>query len=365
MGPKTRLKNRIEKSFNKGDVMKFAVGYQLTEHDEEPFVNIVRDYAAHIGEVYFPWIGAASGRAVVNKRRGYVDWTAQNRLESDLKAFRDMGMKLDLLMNANCYGARAVSRHLQAELGSVLEHLEETVGGVDIVTTTSHAIAFTVKEYFPDIEVRASVNMRIGNIEAMSHVADLFDSFYLQRDYQRDIDYVNKVSGWCRENGKGLLLLANSGCLRLCPGQIFHDNMVAHDEEVDEMEKIDGFNPHVCRRLYKNKDKWDAILKSTWIRPEDIHHYENLVPMMKLATRMHSRPRAVLEAYTSGHWRGNLLDLMEPAFSNEFAPYIIDNQRFPENWFEKTSRCGRECGQCDYCRQVLDDVLVNVDEWSR
>ncbi len=342
--------------------MKFAVGYQLAEQDEESFAAVVSDYAGHVGEVYFPWIGAASGRAVLDQRRGYVDWTAQERLEEDLKAFRDMEVKLDLLMNANCYGGRAISRHLQAEVGSVLEHLEETVGGADVVTTTSHAIAYTIQQYFPKTEVRASVNMRIGTTGAMAHVSDLFDSFYLQRDRQRDLEYVKKVSRWCRKHGKGLLLLANSGCLRLCPGQIFHDNLVAHDEEVDEMERIGGFNPHVCRRLYRDKDQWDAVLKSTWIRPEDIQHYEGIVDGVKLATRMHSRPRAVLEAYTSGTWRGNLLDLMEPSFSSEFAPYIIDNSRFPDDWFEKTSRCPGECGQCDYCRNVLEDVLVNVNE---
>ncbi len=344
------------------DVMKFAVGYQLSEHDEEPFVDIVRDYRSHIGEVYFAWVGTASGRAVMDRRRGYIDWTAQNRLESDLKAFREMGLKLDLLLNANCYGARAVSRHLQGEVGSVLEHLQEAVGGVETVTTASPAIAHTVKNYFPDIEVRASVNMRIGAVESMSYVADLFDSFYLQRDHQRDIGYVRGISRWCGQHARGLMMLANSGCLRLCPGQSFHDNMVAHDEEIDEIERMDDFNPHVCWRLYRDRERWPAFLQATWVRPEDIHHYEGLVQVVKLATRMHSNPRAVLEAYTSGRWRGNLLDLMEPSFSTAFAPHIIDNSRFPADWFETTSGCTRDCGTCDYCRRVLDDVLINVHE---
>ncbi len=342
--------------------MNFAVGYQSTESDEENFVDLVADYREHIDEIYFPWFGAASGRAAIGSQRGIVDWQAQHRLEEDLKAFREMGMKLDLLFNANCYGGRAVSQHLQHEVGSTLDYLDSLVDGVDIVTTTSLAVARTVKKYFPGIDVRASVNMKIESPEAMSYVSGLFDSYYLCRDVQRNIEYVKQVREWCDENGKGLCLLANSGCLFRCPGQIFHDNMVAHDAEIDEMKNIENWTPHVCWNLYRQRENWSAILKSTWIRPEDLHHYEGLVDTVKLATRMHSRPRAVLLAYTAGKWRGNLLDLLEPGFARIFAPFIIDNSKFPDDWFDKISSCSHDCRNCAYCRQVLDRVLVDTSE---
>ncbi|MFP4029880.1 MAG: hypothetical protein ACLFWL_19055 [Candidatus Brocadiia bacterium] len=341
--------------------MKFAVGYQLAGDNQESFVDVVRDYAGDIEEVYFPWVNAASGRAMLGTRNGYVDWTAQERLEADLKEFRIMGMKLDLLFNANCYGQRAISRHLQAEVASVLEHLQDVVGGADVVTTTSPAIGHTVQQYFPEVEVRASVNMRIGTVEAMGYVGDLFDSFYLQRDYQRDVRYVREVKDWCVQYGKDLLILANSGCLRLCPGQIFHDNMVAHDAGIDEMDKVDDFLPHVCWREYRDRSNWPSILQATWIRPEDLHHYEGVINTVKLATRMHDRPRAVLDAYTARQWQGNLLNLFEPSFSTAFAPYFIENGRFPDDWFAHTSTCDRRCHRCDYCDQVLENVLVKGD----
>ena len=122
--------------------MKFAVGYQLAEEGEESFVDIVRDYQGHVAEVYFPWLGMASGRSPLTVRRGYVDWAAQERLEQDLRAFRAMGVRLDLLMNANCYGGRAISQHLESEVASVLERLGEVCGGVDTVTTTSAILSW-------------------------------------------------------------------------------------------------------------------------------------------------------------------------------------------------------------------------------
>jgi len=340
--------------------VNFAVGYQQANDETgADFVGIIDDYREAISEVYFAWVGTASGRARLGKQRGIVDWNAQNRLESDLKAIRARNIKLDLLFNANCYGARAVSEHLEHEVRSLLDHLGDVVGGVDIVTTTSLTVARTVKKYFPAIDVRASVNMRIESTEAMGYVSGLFDSFYLCRDVQRDLKYVRQVREWCDENGKDLCLLANSGCLYRCPGQIFHDNMVAHDAEIDQTKNIKNWTPHVCWNLYRKRENWAAILRATWIRPEDLHHYEGLADVVKLATRMHTRPRAVLEAYTCGRWQGNLLDLLEPGFAPIFAPYIIDNTAFPEDWFEKIAACGRDCRRCGYSDQVFERVLVD------
>ena len=82
--------------------MKFAVGYQEPEN-RELFSRIVADYRDHICEVYFALPGSPSGRADY-ARNGSID-----RLEDELTAIRQMGVKLDLLFNANCYGGSAIS----------------------------------------------------------------------------------------------------------------------------------------------------------------------------------------------------------------------------------------------------------------
>ncbi|OGV33511.1 MAG: hypothetical protein A2020_10460 [Lentisphaerae bacterium GWF2_45_14] len=336
--------------------MKFAVGYQVPDNGEG-FCEIVKNYHDSIAELYFAWTGQPSGRAKLGEKRGLIDWTAQERLEYELVEIKKLGVKLDILFNSNCYGAHAVSAKLENEVVSILEHLADTVGGVDIVTTTSLAVARTVKKFFPNIEVRASVNMRIGNVNSMSYVSGLFDSFYIQRDFQRNINYVRDVKQWCSKNGKSLFMLANSGCLFCCPGQSFHDNLVAHDAEIDETKNIENWTPHVCWNLYKKRENWPAILQSTWIRPEDIHNYEGIIPVMKLATRMHSHPRMVIGAYANQSFSGNLLDLFEPGFSSAFSPYYIDNKSFPDDFFEKTSTCSKNCEICKYCADALEKVI--------
>lgn len=340
--------------------MRFAVGYQLAEPGEESFVDIVRDYREHVSEVYFPWIGAASGRSPIGGRNGVIEPEARARFEDDLIALRELGVKLNVLFNANCYGGRGMSRDLEREVVGVLKSLDQLAGGADAITTTSPAIAHIVKQHQPRIDTRASVNMRIGSVEGMQYLADVFDSYHVCRDFNRDLDHLRRLKRWADGAGKRLHLLANSGCLRNCSGQTFHDNLVAHEDDVAQSDNLPGYVPYVCWRLLRHRQNWPVILQATWVRPEDLHHYADLFDEVKLATRLHERPHVVIGAYARGRHEGNLLDLLEPGFGRAVAPHVLDNRRFPGNWFERTSTCGRHCETCGYCAETLDRVLVNV-----
>ncbi|MDD4017731.1 MAG: hypothetical protein PHV28_07270 [Kiritimatiellae bacterium] len=338
--------------------MNFAVGYQHIDGGDA-FSTLVAEHADCVREVYFALPNMVSGRPPLGHAFADSMDDVRSVLEDELQTLRRIGVKLDLLLNANCYGERAVSLSLEKEVRDNIARLETLGCRPEIVTTTSPMIARTVKKYFPDIETRASVNMRIGTVQAMGYIADLFDSFYLQRDLQRNLSHVRQVRAWCDRNNKKLCLLANSGCLRFCPGQIFHDNLIAHSADVEKRENLPDWNPHVCWNLYRNPENFVEILRSTWIRPEDLHLYEGLIDTVKLATRQHANPRMVISAYAEGRFAGNLLDLLEPGLSPAFAPHFIDNSAFPDGWAKHTSVCGHDCDNCNYCRKTLDCVLQN------
>ena len=340
---------------------RFSVGYRQFEHGEDDFITLIKDYHDQVSEVYFAWPGTASGRNALGDCRGGKDWNAQYRLEDDLINLKKMGIKLNLLFNANCYGKYAVSEHLENEVSSILEHLNDVIDCVDSITTTSLTVARTVKNFNQRIDIRASVNMKIDSPPAMELVKGLFDSFCVRRDHQRDPEYLKRLKTWCDENGKKISILVNSGCLYNCPGQTFHDNMVAHDSEIDEVKNIPDWSPFVCWNNLRKPEMRHIVLQSTWIRPEDLHNYDPYVETIKLATRLHSHPRMVLEAYSSGNYHGNLLDLFEPSFSSIFAPYFIDNKTFPENWFNVTSSCGHKCESCNYCSETAGKIFRNSE----
>jgi len=341
--------------------MKYLVGYKLSGADELPFTSIMEPYWDHISEVFFPWVDSPGGRNAIGVQHGWKDWGAQQQLEAEIYEIRRRGVKLDLLFNANCYGGEAISEVLDNRVASIIDRIMEITGGPDVITTASPFIAERVKKRFPGIEVRASVNMWIGTVKAMEYLSDLYDSFYVQREYNRDLEHVKEMSDWCKKNGKKLYMLGNSGCLSFCTGHTFHDNLVAHEQEVSEMRNVENFRPMTCWRYFAKRENWPAFLQNSWVRPEDIHHYEGLVEGVKLATRTHSRPGLVVSSYVRGKFLGNLLDLCEPGFAPVFDSHIIDSTRIPEDFFERTSTCARQCHKCDYCKKVLEKALVRMD----
>jgi len=337
--------------------VRFAVGYQLPDEDEAPFAALVGEFHECIAEVYFPWLDLPSGRSPLVGPDDPGREAARARLERDLVEMRRLRVRLDLLLNASCYGREAYSLALVERVSSVIAHLMDLVG-LDLVTTMSPLIAETVKRRFPGVEVRASVNMRLGTVRSLEYISHLFDSYHVQREFNRDLGRLGELRAWAEANGKRLVMLANSGCLSYCSVQTFHDNLVSHEAEAAEMENVPSETPALCWSYYGERRNWVRFLQNTWVRPEDLHHYEALFPVAKLATRMHANPRRVIHAYAAGRFAGNLPDLFEPGHGPLFAPYGIDNRRFPEDWFERTTTCGQECERCDYCTAVLERVLT-------
>ena len=336
-------------------MLKFSVGYQYS--DKYSFSSIVQNYCDSVEEVYFPWVDSPSGRSVIGGYDGYFDYELQNVLVDELKTIKAMGVKLNLLFNANCYGQEAVSEVMRGKVFSVIDFLAANGIAPDVVTTTSPAIAFMIKNQYSQIELKASVNMKISTIKGMEYVAHLFDSFCVAKECNRDIERLKALKIWAQQNNKKITMLANSGCMRDCSGQIFHDNMVAHEWEIAKQKNID-FMPYMCWNHLKSKNNFASVLQNTWVRPEDIDNYESLVDSVKLATRSHQLPGMVIGAYARRMYYGNLLDLFEPGYSPAFAPYVIDSSKIPQDFWQKTTRCNKNCLDCDYCQKVLDNALV-------
>ena len=339
--------------------MDLAVGYKHVAEGER-FSSVVLSSPA-VKEVYFPWVEEPSGRPKVGYGEDDDAETVCDVLHDELVALKAGGVRLDLLLNANCYGAKAMSRDLEAHIVDIVATLTSWGTKPDIVTAASPFVARTVKRVFPEIETRASVNMRLTTLQAFRYLAPWFDSYYLGRDVQRNLETVKTFSAWCRAHGKKMGILANSGCLRNCPWQTYHDNLIAHSDAALKVLPAKEFNPHLCWTMYRDEANLPEILKATWVRPEDLHRYEGLVDFVKLATRQHGLPRVVIEAYSRGEYSGNLLDLLEPGFTPAFRPTVIDNAAFPPDWFEKSGACVRGCTDCGYCEKVFEQVKRRIE----
>ena len=334
--------------------MKFAAGYQPFLAGEL-FCEMIADYRDKVGEVYFSIPGRPSGRTEPE-----ADPELLEQLFFELAEIKKSGIALDLLLNANCYGADAVSEKFERDIAGTLDRLGKADLLPGIVTTTSPFAAHAVRKHFPGVELRASVNMRLDSTLAMEYLAEEFDSFYIRRDRQRDLETLRRTSEWCRAHGKKLGILANSGCLRNCPYQTFHDNLVAHDAGVRKNANAADFLPHLCWKRLQKRDNWSDFLRASWIRPEDIPLYAPYVDVVKLATRRHAAARMVIAAYTSGSFDGNVLNLTEPCFAGAFAPYVLDNRLLTFDELPKT--CADGCRHCGKCERILEKALRRVGD---
>ncbi len=304
-------------------MLKFSVGYQLFSDDD--FIKEIIKRKNDISEVYFSWGDFPNGRNNQLARRDMSAWEAQAKQIADLESLTEEEIRLNLLLNATCYGKDSQSRAFFEKVGDAIDYINSRFF-LSSITTTSPLIARFVKDNFSSIDVRASVNMCVGTAEGMEYVKDLFDSFYLKRELNRDFSVIRKVKKWCDDSGKKLYALANSGCLNHCPAHTFHDNLVSHESEISVMDNGYEFNG-VCSSFLKNPNNLTKILDCTgFIRPEDTYLYDEFFPAMKLATRVNANPTKILKAYIDNKKHvGSTLDLLEPNHTAVIYPYILEN----------------------------------------
>ena len=299
--------------------MRYTVGLPFTN---DLFLKCILENKEYIDEVYFAWGDFPNGRSNQLLHEDITPWEMQQRQIETLKALSDADLRLNLLFNANCYGKDSQSRAFFHRVGQTVDYIQNHFG-LQSVTTTSPLIAKFIKNNFEGIAVRASVNMEIGTVQGMDYLAEYFDGYYMAREWNRNFERIESLSRWCHENGKRLHLLANSGCLNHCSAHNFHDNLVAHESEIAQMDNAYQFQG-ICREYLKSPKHYESLIKDTsYIRPEDMVKYEPYFASAKLATRVHRNPCMVLNSYIRGRYSGNILELLEPAHS--IYPYVIEN----------------------------------------
>lgn len=332
-----------------GNRRKLAVGW----FHNAPFQEACAVHLARIREVFFAWPGVLSCRPAPE----YTPELRQRMVE-DLAWARAHGIELDTLFNCNCYGERAISPELADFVGRTLREMDAVGLLPETATTTSPFIATILRRDFPQVKIRWSVNLRVHGSVGFECVDELFDSFYVSRERQRDLVYLQGISAWARRQGKGIGLQANSGCLRQCPFQTFHDNLHGHGRLAQsKVGEQFGFSVFRCKTNFA-RGRYEDFLRATWIRPEDMVRYEPLVDVVKIATRRHPDPVKVLDAYATNAYCGNLAELMDPAHA---FPKRFDNDRLGRSALWPSVLACREadsCRHCGRCAALLREVFI-------
>ena len=293
---------------------KLTVGW----FDNMPFIETCAPFAGRIKEVFFAWPGVVASRPM-------DDWTPQRRerIIADLKWARANNIELDAIFNSSCYGDIAMTETLADLVTDKLREMDAQGLAPEHLTTTSPFIATVVRQRFPEIKIRWSINMEISTRLALEYVTDLFDSFYAGREFHRRLDYIAEMSQWAAAHGKEMGIQANPGCLRNCPFHHFHNNLHGHGR-VGQSAAAAKFNftNFLCRTNYE-RGRYADFMRAIWIRPEDLPRYEPYVSIVKLATRRHPHPDKIIAAYANCSYDGDLAEIVDPFYR---FPMIIDNK---------------------------------------
>lgn len=300
--------------------MQYTVGLQKLNTEE--YIQSIIENKEHIYEVYFSWGDFPNGRSNQLIHEYYTPWELQEHQMEILGRLAGEGISFNLLFNANCYGRDSQSRSFFDKIGMTIDFVKRHYG-LQSVTTTSPLIAKFVKNNFAELDVRASVNMEIGTIQGMNYLREYFDSYYIKRECNRDLSQVKILHKWAKAHGKKLFMLANSGCMNFCSAHNFHDNLVAHETEISQVDNAYEFKG-MCKEYLKKEENYSHLITDTnFIRPEDLHVYESYITAVKLATRVNKNPSRILRAYANARYSGNILELLEP--THNIYPYVVEN----------------------------------------
>ena len=254
-------------------------------------------------------------------------------------------------------------------LSAALENLLQTSSINGIVYSDPYflrAFAGCAPEIAARLEAIPSVNCMFDDFDRIdSHLRLIADTGFMQpskivldRSLNRKPHTLRDTIARCRRHFPELKfsLLANEGCLFRCPFKFSHDSHIALANMADDPQGTFRINSELGCISYLDSHPAE-IFKSPFIRPEDLHHYETHIDIIKLCGRTLGPAflKKCISAYIRRRHDGNLLDLFDTL--EWLAPRIfIGNSTIPPDFHTRVTTCDKTCRDCDYCRELLDKI---------
>lgn len=220
------------------------------------------------------------------------------------------GVKLNVVMNGSCQGGREFSSQFKRTITDFALLMEEA--GVDSVTVANPFMIDLIKSKAKSIAIIISSFAEvIEPVKIERFRSRGADRVVLHQNVYRNFEALRRIR---ESTDLELEVIPNQGCLNQCECFISHINIVSHSSIAGEEEiaSFGDFNFPIkrCRRI-RQTDPIEFLM-SCFIRPEDLHIYEELgIDIFKFAGRKSSTDWMlnVFDAYINRNYEGNLFDL--------------------------------------------------------
>ncbi|MCD7811947.1 MAG: U32 family peptidase [Ruminococcus sp.] len=230
---------------------------------------------------------------------------------------RDMGIRFNYLLNPLCLGNRDVLPEEHRKIVAFLDQLYE--GGIRWVTVCSPYLLKIIKNRYADMNITIGLYAFITNLQqAVQWVQMGANEITMSQSYNRNFPALEILLKTLKDEEVNIRLIANNGCLHECPFAVSHGSAASHSSAEQDESSSQYFDYNIINCYNRKINTPDNILASDWIRPEDLHYYEELCDktgnhrlLMKLVERTKSTDFLirVIDAYRTQHYDGNLIDL--------------------------------------------------------
>jgi len=330
--------------------------------------NIVDIASDTVNEIY----GATNDSGFLNGRSSSPMPKIGNRkLSNFLLKCNEGKIHFNYTLNAPWQGIQQFDKIFYDNLYNFLGFLSNI--GVWGITITLPSILMFSKKYFPNLFVTISKFARVNSIQRLRYWEDLgADRVCLDGNITKNLNCIKTIVD---KSSIDVQLLVNDACLPDCPFENCHSIYESiHSHKNEKLPEYKRYFSSLCKyMMYKDLS---LILRSTFIRPEDINAYNNLgVNYFKIVDR--NKPtwwiKRVIKAYLEQSYDSNLGDILSllSSTSNDDhngVPVFIDNKKLDGylNKINSKANCvthnTNTCEECGFCKEFAKSCIKRTKE---
>jgi hypothetical protein len=327
---------------------------------DEKFIDFLNNRSESLDSCHF---SLYSDLLLDARHRHHVVQT--NDLIADLEMLK--GVRKYLLMNSRIQAPQRYfdEGHLNLTVRILTRMLD--AGALDGIVFTDaqylQALSTAGGEQLSRLEAVPSINCMLDSFDKVIAIMNFIsithfklpETIILDRSLNRKMDALAEISAKCRRKFPGMKieLIANEGCIFQCPFKPAHDCHIALSNMGTPLDTFRLNHDLGCIRYLK--DYPCQILKSPFIRPEDVKAYEKHADVIKICGRDLGSAflTKAVGAYLQGTFSGNLLELLD-ALNWMSEKAVIPNEELPVDFQKQLSSCSKDCDACHYCEDLLD-----------
>jgi len=316
--------------------------------DTESLKKIIKELKGDIYEVYMagPSEFMGSGRATLHS-------PLIEDIGRQVSYAHKHNIKFKLILNPSCLSGQQLTSNGYNIFRNYFEELETL--NVDAVIVSDPYLVEMISKDLQNLQIGVSCIAHVDSPQRAKFFEDLgADEITIDTNINRHFDLLESIrdSTDCE-----LKVIANEACLYKCPFRYSHFNLFSHITASPQIAIIGDYYFEKCISLRVREPT--LIIRSPWIRPEDVPEYEKIgIDIIKISGRANTTQWIIdtMKSYTSGHHKGNLLELLD--CPNELRDHFhIPNEKL-EGAIEQWKTCKKLCHKCNFCETLAKELIL-------